>query len=457
MDKWTIVILGISGDLSKRKILPALYALVQQGEPLGLIIGTGRDTVSIDELLERALPFVSNYQEESWNAFKELLSYAVLDFKQGVDFTRLEATIAQEQEKRGLAPAPRLFYLATAADYFCIITDYLVQSGALVPHNKDYRIVYEKPFGWDLESAAHINSCIKHMLSETQVYRIDHYLAKEFVSNLLLMRYANTLFKSIWNNRIIDAIQIFFHETGGIQGRGEFYDRYGLLNDVVQNHVLQILALVTMDIPPSLDADSIRDKKAEILRTVHVVNGVLGQYEGYTHEHGVGAQSKTETYAALKLFVDHPHWYGVPFYVEAGKELDRKSTEVRLILKPVSQCLWSEGGECQPNVLTIRITPQEGFSLQVNTKKPGTLNEIATITLNFMYTSIFGPTSVEAYEVLFKEIMKGQQTLAVRFDEIEYQWSIIEKIKEMNLPLFIYPKGSERPKEAFDLMHERGL
>lgn len=457
MDKWTIVILGITGDLSKRKIIPALYALIQQGEPIGLVMGTGREEMTIDALLERARPFIAGYTDEVGSRLKELLTYTPLDFNTAQDFDLLEEKLGYEQQKRGIAAAPRLFYLATAADYFCTITENLVRVKALIPHDKAYRIVYEKPFGWSLQSAMDINACIQRELSEKQVYRIDHYLAKELVSNVLLMRYANTLFKGIWNNTFIDAVKIFFYETVDIEGRGGFYDHYGLLKDVVQNHVLQILALIAMDMPTSLDADAIRDKKAEILKTIHSVGGVLGQYEGYRSEPYVNPNSTTETYAALKLFVDHPHWYGVPFYIESGKALERKTTEVRIILKPVAYCPWSAQGVCQPNVLTIRITPEEGFSLQVNTKKPGTLNELATVTLKCAYASVFGPTSPEAYEVLLKEIMRDQQSIAVRFDEIEYQWSVIERIKNMHLPLFTYPKGSRGPKEAYELMHERDL
>lgn len=455
--KWTIILLGITGDLSKRKIIPALYSLVKRHESIGLIIGTGRESNTVDEVLERAKPFIEGYENDTWKKFVQLVHYQKLEFDNGPDFVVLEKLIKQEQEAADLQNSPRLVYLATAADFFCMITDYLVQAGVVVAHDSNYRVVYEKPFGWDLSSAMHINACIKQALAETQVYRIDHYLAKEFVSNILLMRYSNTLFKSIWSNACIEAIKILFYETVGIEGRGFFYDAYGALKDVVQNHVLQILALVTMDSPASLDAESIRDKKAEILRTVHIVNGVLGQYEGYQEEQGVKPDSRTETYAALKLFIDHPRWYGVPFYIEAGKEMERKSTEIQITLKPIDHCPWSSDGVCGSNTLTIRITPQEGFSLQVNTKKPGTLNETTAVQLDFRYASVFGPISVQAYEVLLQEIMTGQQSSVVRFDEIEYQWDIIEKVLAMHLPLFTYKRGSQGPTEAFALMHERGL
>ncbi len=453
MDKWTIVILGITGDLSKRKILPALYALFEQGNPIGLIMGTGREDVTVDAICERARPFIKDFKEDVWRRFKELLAYTIVDFAKLEHFGILEERLRHAQKEKGLQEKPRLFYLATAADYFCSITEQLVAVGALMPHDMAYRIVYEKPFGWDLQSAMSINACIQRTLSEKQVYRIDHYLARGLVSSIVPLRYANTLFKAIWNNTFVDAVKICFYESIGIEGRGEFFDRYGVLKDVVQNHVLQILSLVAMDMPASVSPEAIRDKKADVLRSINVVDGILGQYEGYQKEQGVKQESKTETYAALKLFIDHPLWHGVPFYIESGKALNHKTTEVRIMLKAIAYCPWSTQGMCEPNVLTIRIMPQEEVSLQLNIKKPGTQNELSTIDL----ASVFGPKSPEAYEILLKEIMNGQHTISVRFDEIEYQWSIIERIKSMNLPLFTYKQGSCGPKEACKLMHERNL
>ncbi len=453
--QWTLLLFGMTGDLSRHKIIPALYGLIRKNAPIGLIIGTGREEVSVAEILEPARAFIDNFDENTWRQFVELIRYQPLSADKSADYDALAKLCNDEQQKRGLTNSPRLVYLAVPADFFCTITENLVKANVILPHHPEHRIAYEKPFGWSLASAMSINQCVKKFLAETQVFRIDHYLAKDFVSNLLLTRYSNTLFKAVWNNTYLEAVKIFFDETGGVEGRGGFYDHYGALRDVMQNHVLQILAMVTMDSPTSLDSEAIRDKKAEILHAVRIVNGVLGQYEGYLDEPGVKPASQTETYAALKLFIDHPRWYGVPFYLETGKKMARKTTEVQLILKPVDHCPWSDDGICTANMLTIRINPQEGISLQVNTKKPGSTHHTTTVNLNFTYAATFGPISSQAYEVILQEIITGQQYSAVRFDEIEYQWDIIEKAYALNLPVCTYPVGSLGPQQGQALMNER--
>ncbi len=453
MNNWTIIILGVTGDLAKRKLLPALCALFEQKTFSGIIIGTGREDTNAAAILQKAKPFIKQGDEQT---FEKIFEYQQLDFDSQKDFNKLAEHIQKSETLRGIQSGHRIVYCATSAHYFCQITENIVRSGIVLNNNDSHRVVYEKPFGWDAESAQMINNCIKEHLSENQVYRIDHYLAKEFVSNIVLLRYANTLFKKIWDNHTIQSVKILFYETMGLEGRGSFYDHYGVLRDVVQNHVLQILALVAMDTPASLDANAVRDKKADVLRALHFVDGVLGQFEGYCAEPGVDEHSTTETYAALKLFINTPQWEGVPFYLLAGKELHRKTTEIQITLTPVNYCLWSEnGGTCESNVLTIHITPEEGFTLRLNTKKPGSLNDITTVNLNFIDKVIFGPTSSEAYEIIWKEIMAGNHALSVRFDEIEYQWSFVDLIYEKKLPLFTYQKKSIGPKEVQALLHER--
>jgi glucose-6-phosphate 1-dehydrogenase len=455
MNNFTIIILGVTGDLAKRKLLPALCALIDRQEFSGVIIGTGREDTTADAILQKAQSFIKHGDIKK---LASVFSYQRLDFATSGDFKVLADHVQQSEQNRGIKNGKRLVYLATAAHFFCEITENIVKMGIVVSRNDNHFVVYEKPFGWDTTSAKMINECIKNVLSESQVYRIDHYLAKEFVSNIVLLRYSNTLFKTIWENHTIESVKILFAETIGLEGRGALYDRYGVIRDVVQNHVLQILALVAMDAPPSLDPNALRDKKAEVFRAVRVVDGILGQFEGYQSEPGVDPQSRTETYAAIKLFIDVPAWKGVPFYLEAGKELNRKTTEIQITLKPVSYCLWSEkGGTCESNIITIHITPEEGFSLRVNTKKPGTLNDIMTVALNFVDRSIFSPTSSEAYEIIFKEIMAGNKALSVRFDEIEYQWDIADTIIAKNLPLYTYKKKSAGPPQAAPLFNERIL
>lgn len=418
-----------------------------------MVIGTGREEVTPTQVLDKAQPFMKEGSPESLH--KNFL-YHQLDFERPEDFQSLAALVEEAEQKMGFSHHKRLVYCATAAHYFCQITTNLVSSGIITPKNSYQVVVFEKPFGWDSSSAQTINACIKEHLDENQVYRIDHYLAKEFVSNIVLLRYSNTLFKTIWDHHTIQAVRILFTETIGIEGRGAFYDKYGAVKDVLQNHMLQILALVAMDAPKSLDANALRDNKAAVLESLRVARCVFGQLEDYLSESGVAPDSHTETYAAAKLFVDTPQWKDVPFYLETGKGLARKTTEVQLIFKEVPYCLWSEsGGSCASNILTIHITPDEGFSLRLNTKKPGTMNDITTVTLNFGDKTVFGPTSMEAYEILLKEIMAGNRSLSVRFDEIEYQWKLTEALYALNDTLAFYKKGSSGPREGRALMDER--
>lgn len=509
MNKWTIVIFGASGDLTKRKIIPALYeqsvkhyekdpnfnkfissvnfeenssnkfdenlqdnfeknfeennfekSFVQEkfkkifGQDKNknscilqckhLIIGIGANKVETDEIFEQAIPFIKNYNPIFGQEFKKDFFYLCFDFKNSDNYISLERLIKREEERCGFHEGKRLIYLSTYSEYFCLITENLVNSGIISPDKKYHRVVYEKPFGTDYNSARDINLCIKSKIKEDQIYRVDHYLAKEFVNNILILRYANTLFKNIWNKDSIAACKILFYENFGIEGR-YMLDKIGIVRDVLQNHMLQLMALVTMESPASLEVENIRDEKAKILQKFKVVDGILGQYDGYLKEPNIPADSKTETYASIKLFVDHPNWEGVPFYLETGKCLSYKTTEIQLILKPVDKCIWNVKGFCEPNILTIKVTPEEGFSLRLNTKKPGTLNDIISLNFNFANQLLFGPMSLEAYETLFSEVMKGQQSVVVRFDEIEYQWKIADKIKEMNFPLFVYKKGTLGP------------
>lgn len=448
MEKWTIIILGITGDLSKRKVLPALYSLLRSGLDLGVIIGTGREDTTPQALFEQTLPFIDNPTSDYNQEFLTRLIYQQLDFNHPADYNVLHTLITHQEQSRNL-PGCRIAYLATWAQFYCTITGNLVAASIINPHNDKQRVVYEKPFGEDLASAQEINACIRTHLSEKQVYRIDHYLAKELVNNLLLLRYANTLFKAIWSTEHIEQVRILFDEKGGIEDRGAFYDQYGALKDIVQNHLFQLLALVAMEEPRTLNAEDIRDEKAKVLNAVSIVDGVLGQYEGYKNERGVARDSTTETYASLKVMINTPRWEGVPFYLETGKKLYRKATIIEIILNPVAQCLWSPddiiGNHCAPNVITIHITPEEGFSLHVNAKKPRSLHKIVPVDFSFSYHAYFGPLSSEAYELLLTEIMRGDQSMVVRFDEVEQQWRLIKDIEMMNLPLKIYRQGSTGP------------
>jgi glucose-6-phosphate 1-dehydrogenase len=393
-------------------------------------------------LFEEVRKHHKHVDHEALQKLENNFTYVQLDFDNPEQYQEL-ARIAQELGTKGLTN--RLVYCSTASDYFCTITNHVIQSGIVEAHNLNHRIVYEKPFGWNLASARQINACIKKALDEKQVYRIDHYLAKEFVNNILLLRSTNALFKNSWNKESIESVKIVFDETLGVEGRGIFYDRYGAVRDVFQNHILQLLALVAIEPPTSLDSEALRDRKADILKSVRVVDGILGQYKGYHDEPGVKKDSKTETYAALQLEVDTPQWRGIPFYVETGKCLAQKTTAIKITLKPLGSCIWSPDHVCSSNIITINLTPEEGFSLTLNSKKPGTQNELTRITFDAPYAHVFGPSSVEAYEILLQEIMNGQQSIVVRFDEIEYQWRITDEIYTRNFPLIQYQQGSSGP------------
>lgn len=452
MNNWIFIILGATGDLSKRKLLPAITKLIKQF-PLAHfhVIGTGREATTREALFETVRKHHKHVDHEALQKLEHNFTYVQLDFDNPEQYQEL-ARVTQELETQGFTN--RLVYCSTASDYFCTITNHVIQAKIIESHNLNHRIVYEKPFGWNLASARQINACIQKSLDEKQVYRIDHYLAKEFVNNILLLRSTNALFKNSWNKESIESVKILFNETLGIEGRGVFYDHYGAVRDVFQNHILQLLALVAIEPPTSLDSEALRDRKAEILKSVKVVDGVLGQYDGYRDEPGIKKDSKTETYVALQLEVDTPQWRGIPFYVETGKCLAKKTTEIKITLKPLGSCIWSPDHVCSSNVITINLTPEEGFSLTLNSKKPGSQNDLTRITFDAPYAHAFGPSSVEAYEILLQEIMNGQQSIVVRFDEIEYQWRITDQVYEHNFPLLHYQQGSSGPQIDAHIINE---
>ena len=457
---WTIVIFGMSGDLSKRKIIPALYDLYvhqylgKESIPPFIVIGTGYQETTIDALFEQSALYLHKPKPEIVKKLMDRMTYVACDFSDEASFAHLAEEIVKAEHQYEY-PGNRIFYCANFAHFFCTITEKLVSHKLIQPGNPMQRVVYEKPFGSNLSSAHEINQCIMHHLTDEQVYRIDHYLTKEIVTNIVLIRFANILFEPLWSNQYIDHVHILIGEAMGIEGRGNFYDKYGALKDVVQNHLLQLVALVAMDCPSSLKGDGIRDSKAAILQNIRVVSGILGQYEGYIHEKDVAHDSTTETFAALELAIDNPRWKGVPFYIATGKHLDRKATEIHLVFKAERTCFFEKNQDAEPNILIIRVTHEEGFSLRLNSKKPytrGTAGQTIPVMMDFCYRCLFGPDTPQAYEVLLQEVMAGEQSIAVRWDEIEYQWAVIDTIKNMNLPLYIYAKGTRGPKEAARFM-----
>lgn len=461
MNDLTLIVLGASGDLARRKLFPAIYHLIAQGKITSFaIIGAAIDKTDTLSIMTSVRPFVKDIDERVWELMRERMIYERVDFGNDKDFANL-ARVAGEVEKKYKLSGNRLIYLATSANYFCPITTAIAASGLARRHNEGERpwnrLVYEKPFGHDLSSALEINACIKQHFDENQIYRIDHFLTKELVSNIALVRFANCVFEPLWNNRYIDHVQIVVNEDSGIERRGRYYDNYGALADVMQNHMLELLALIAMETPEKLQGDYVREKRAQVLQKVQVVDGILGQYEGYKKEEHVSPKSTTETFAAVQLRVDNPRWAGVPFYLKTGKCMKKKETVIHIKFKQVD-CLLARNCPMPANWLTIQVFPEEMFSLSLNVKKPGFKDELVPIAMEFCHSCIFGGVTPQAYEVVLEEVMHGEQSISVRFDEIEYAWKVTDKIRAMELPLYSYAVGSSGPVQLVsDFENKHGM
>lgn len=461
MNNAIIIIFGATGDLARRKLIPALYQLLEQGALENVVIvGAALDDIPALEVLERARPFIKKPNDAVWLSLKEKFFYQPLNFSQVADYEKLNVFI-EDLEKKYSLRGNRLVYCAAAAYFFSLITRYtgeskIIRRTPLLDKDIWHRIVYEKPFGHDLKSAHEINECIAAWLDESQVYRIDHYLTKELVSNISLIRFMNCVFQPIWDNRYIDQIQIILSEDICIEGRGAYYDYYGALCDVVQNHMLELLALMTMESPEMLIGDYIRTQRARVLEKVQFIDGLYGQYDGYTKENGVAPDSRTETFAALFLRIANPRWAGVPFYLKTGKCLDKAQTTIHVKFKQVD-CLLAKNCPSDSNWLTIKIAPEATFSLSLNVKKPGSTTEMTSVAMEFCHSCIFGERTPEAYQVLLGEIMRGDTSVSVRFDEIEYLWRVIDQAKRANIPLYSYKKGSTGPIEMTSFEQKHGF
>lgn len=455
-----IVLFGASGDLAKRKILPALYHLMAHNIlEKCIIVGVGLEALTVEQLLARARVYVEQSDDTQWQQLQSRMVYYSLNVSVAQDFTFLQKEIIQLEQMHALS-GNRLFYLAIAPHFFDEVTYYLAQSG-LASHITNtgvpwHRIVYEKPFGHDLQSARVINNQIRNHFDETQIYRMDHYLTKELVSNIALVRFTNSIFQPLWNKQYIDQIHIILDETGGIEGRGSYYDYYGATRDVVQNHLLQLLALIAMEAPEKLESEHIRNARVKVLEKVRFIDGMLGQYEGYLQEKDVKNGSTTETFALLSVAVDTPTWTGVPFYLRTGKNLNNNEVAIHIKFKK-ADCLLMRGCPLDSNWLTFTISPEATFSLRLHVKKPGAQDTLIPVDMAFCHSCIFGMRSSQAYEVLLQEVMQGQQTSAVRSDEIELAWRLIDTIQSKSLPLFAYPKNSGGPTQVEEYVHKWGI
>jgi glucose-6-phosphate 1-dehydrogenase len=479
----TLAIFGGTGDLAKRKLLPALYNLAHEGalpERFNLI-GVSRSEMSDEEYRAIARESIAQFSRRKPDAdvlskLLERIRYVSGSFDDDSVYERLKSYAREFDEEAGIA-FNRVFYLSTAPGFFPVIVDKLGEHRLSRHEGAEVRVVIEKPFGTDLREARELNEAVLSVLDERQVFRIDHYLGKETVQNMLALRFANGLFEPIWNRNYIDYVQITAAEDIGIGTRAEYYDKSGALRDLVQNHMLQLLTLLCMEPPVTFSADDVRDEKVKVLHAIQppkpeeVPEAVVrAQYErgmvggeeapGYLEEPGVPPDSRTETYVALRLEVDNWRWAGVPIYVRTGKRLARKVTEIAVILKPVPHMAFQAEGSVgvQPNQLVMTMQPNEGVSLSLGAKIPGTRLRIRPVNMEFLYGTAFMSQSPEAYERLIMDAMRGDATLFTRDDEVEAQWRICDPILEGwsrdDRPLPRYPAGSEGPEEANALLKE---
>jgi len=481
-----VLIFGATGDLTRRKLLPALYRLAQQGLVPSefAILGTARQSMSDDEFRSLMQAAVSEFgpddalDESAWQSFAKRLFYLGGEFNDAALYQKLGSKL-EEIDRQYDCRGNRIFYLATAPDFFGVVARQLGEAKlASAPAGAWARIIVEKPFGHDLESARALNEELASVFEEKQVYRIDHYLGKETVQNLLVFRFANSIFEPLWNRQYIDHIQITNAEAIGVEGRGAYYEKAGTLRDMIQNHVFQVTSLIAMEPPASLSANSVRDEKFKAMRSVRPLPAdrvdefaVRGQYgpgtvlgdtvPGYREEPGVDPNSSTETFAALKLCFDNWRWAGVPFYLRSGKRLQKHVTEIAIQFKDVPHRLFTEtDSPLQPNVLLIRIQPNEGITLRFAAKLPGQAMRIRPVNMDFRYGSSFGVKPPEAYERLLLDCMLGDSTLYARRDMVERGWEIVDPILEAwkkPAPDFPnYEAGSWGPQAAFALIERDG-
>ena len=451
-DPCVVVIFGASGDLTSRKLLPALFNLRREGLAPGAtsVLGTARTEYSDSEFAARMRDAVAEHSRvapdgDTWSNFTDNLFYVAGDLSSDNTYRKLGAKLADIDASHGTG-GNRVWYLATAPGFFPAIADGIGKAG-LLDTGGWHRLVVEKPFGSDLATARELNGVVNRTFSEDQVFRIDHYLGKETVQNLLVFRFSNAIFEPIWNRRYVDHVQITVAEDMGVGSRGAFYDQTGALRDVAQNHLLQLLTLVAMEPPVSWDATAIRNEKVQVLRAVRrpatsecAATTARGQYSGYRDEKGVDAQSSTETFVALRLFVDNWRWAGVPFYLRTGKNMPGKATEIAIQFQSVPHLLFAKTAveELEPNVLVLRIQPDEAISLTFGAKVPGHEVNVRTVDMEFDYENDFGSGTPEAYERLLQDCMLGDATLFARSDEIEEAWEIVD-------PILGYWSGGGRP------------
>jgi glucose-6-phosphate 1-dehydrogenase len=467
----TIIIFGASGDLTQRKLIPSLFNLFRKRRtPKKFqVIGFGGTAFTDEQFREHLHTGLKEYAgysftEEEWNIFAPNLYYLQGKYTEAGDFTKLAEHLTALEN----GDANRLFYMALPPTLFPAIIDNLGTSGQLHENGGWRRVVLEKPFGTDLQSAQQLNLQVHKGLNESQIYRIDHYLGKETVQNILFTRFANTIFEPLWNRTYIDHVQITVAEKVGLEHRAGFYDGIGVLRDMFQNHLLQLLTLVAMEPPASFSASHLRNEKVKVLSAIQPMtpeqvsaNTVRGQYKGYRSEAQVNPNSTTPTYAALRLYINNWRWKGVPFYLRSGKNLAEKQSQIIIQFKEPPLAMFPMQ-TMKPNILVLYLQPDEGLHVRFEAKAPDTVAETRSVDMEFRYSQAFGQTAIpEAYERLLLDAIQGDASLFTRADEVETAWSLIDPILQtwethQTPPLAVYRPSSWGPPEGYELLARDG-
>lgn len=484
-DSCTVVLFGASGDLAKRKVVPAMYDLALHNGlgPRYAIAGFSRTAMTDEEFrttlgdAAKSISEVGPIDPEKWKEFASNLHYCAGDYSDPSAYAELAKRLADLDMEKKLG-GNRLFYLSTPPEVYPKIVEQLGRAGLAKPSSPHswVRIIIEKPFGRDLASAKELNEIVLNVFEEKQVYRIDHYLGKDTVQNLLVLRFGNGIFEPLWNRNYVDHVQITAAETLGVERRGGFYETTGALRDMIQSHVLQLTSLVAVEPPASFDATAVRNEKLKVLQSIKPFNlemvaqsVVRGQYApgkigdkpvpGYREEPGVNPKSRTETFVAAKLLIDNWRWAGVPFYLRTGKRLAKRTTEIMIQFRCAPHIVFRER-EIEPNRLVLNIQPDEGVSVSFVAKRPGTTDmSVGNVTMNFSYREGFGETSRSAYATLLNDCLRGDATLFDRGDSVEAAWALVDPILDVwgaartgSVPQ--YPAGTWGPRES-DLLLER--
>ena len=478
-----LVIFGSSGDLTRRKLIPSLYHLYASGmlPEQFFILGTGRNAIGTDEFRSTMLAAVkeampNNFNEKTWDKFSSRLFHEAFDYSDSAAYGTVLHDSLSKLEHQHQTQGSRIFYLAVPPTIYEGIIRNLGTAELAREETGSCRIVIEKPFGRDLDSARHLNQVLHEHFQESQVYRIDHYLAKETVQNILMFRFANSIFEPLWNRRYIDHIQITAAETLGVEHRAGYYEQSGVLRDMFQNHMFQLLAIIAMEPPPAFEGEMIRDEKVKVFRSIRPFQldrlseqVVIGQYDrgmalgspvvGYREEEGVSKQSITPTFAAMKVFIDNWRWNGVPFYLRSGKRLTGRKTEIAIRYKHVPHSMFPEtvGGPIDPNTLVLRVQPDEGMGLTYQTKMQGSKVCLNPVVMDYSYPP---GVQLDAYEWVLLDCMLGDHMLFTRQDGVEQMWSVLTPVIEQletkssaeDIPQ--YAGGSAGPAEAMQLIEK---